>query len=355
MAYPADLGKALWASYDYEKNQKVKRGKIDTIEPTSYFDPKTKLPYAIWLPVKYEAKKAYPVILCIPDKGETPQAHLTEKWVDASIRENAILVGVTMPSDDKTWLELPSRDKQTGGGHIAWTFRDVSRNYAIDFDRVYVAGRGLGVEAALAFAARQVDRIAGVIGRSGDATDTVQVENLRNLPLFFAGAGAKATALEDAAKKLGYDIVQRKDDATEADIWSWVMAHPRVANPTEVVLYPAAPSFLRSYWLEAVPTDATGAVYMKGKIDKASNTITIEGEGITKFVILMNDAMVDLDKPVKVVANGSDVSRTIPRSLPRALDFIAGAKNDPGKFYVNSSQYDLPPKPKAAPKAGEPK
>lgn len=356
LSFTADMGQALWASYDYGKNQRVKRGKIDVVEPASYFDPKTKLPYAVWTPAKYDVRKAYPVILCIPDQGETPQQHLTEKWVDSTIRDNAILVAVSMPADAAAWSDMAfSRERQTGGGHIAWTFREVRMNYAIDFDRVFLAGRGRGVEAALAFASRQFDRLAGVIGRTGDAPADLKIENWRNLPLYFAGAGGNATALESEAKRLNYEIVTRKDDATEADIWSWMQAHPRAANPTEVVLHPLQPDLQRAYWLEAVPTDAAGPLYVKAKIDKPSNTITVEGEGVTNFTIYFNDLLVDLDRPVKVVANGSEVSRQAARALPRMLDFIHAAKCDPGKMYVQSMAYDLPPKKKDPAKGPAPK
>ena len=111
---------------------------------------------------------------------------------------------------------------------------------------------------------------------------------------------------------------------------------------------------MHSFWLDTPASDAQGTVYIKGTIDRKANTITVEGEGITKFTILYNDDMVDLDKPVKVVANGSDVSRTVQRSSLRSLDFIFYARSDPGRFYVNSMQYDLPPKPKPPPaKSGE--
>lgn len=356
LAYPLEMGKALWASYDYDKNQKVKKGKVDLIELPAYYDPKAKLAYAVWTPTKYDPKKSYPLLLCIPDKGEKPLDHITEKWSDAAIRENAIIVAIPMPSDEKLWLESGTAEKEGGAGNVLFTLGQVSRNYAIDFDRAYLAGRGLGVEAALTVAARYLDRFAGVVGRSGDAPDGLAVENLQQLPIFFAGAGAKATALEEQLKKLGYATVQRKDDATEADIWAWVQAHPRQANPSTVVLYPGSPVPTRAFWLESVPTDAQGTVYIKATVDRTSNTITIEGEGITKFLIYFNDLMLDLDKPVQIVANGSPLSRTIQRSLPRALDFLYSARSDPGRFYVQNMQFDLPAKPKPPPvKPGEAK
>lgn len=353
LSMPGDMGKALWMSYDFDKNQKVHKGKVDPIDEASYWDPKTKLGYVVWTPAKYDPRHAYPLILCIPDQGKDPKQEVTENWIDPTLKDNVIIACVTMPTDAKTWLDAGDQGKQTGVFNMLFTLGKLLHGYAIDFDRVYLAGRGAGVEAAVTYASRFPDRFAGVIGRSGDAPADLSPENLNNLSFFFAGAGGNATKLEEKLKALGYTTLSRKDDATEADIWAWMQAHPRPGNPTEVVMYPGNTA-MHSFWLESFATDATGAVYIKAKIDRKANTITVEGEGITKFTILYNDDMVDLDKPVKVVANGSDISRTVQRSSLRSLDFIFYVRSDPGRFYVNSMQYDLPPKPKPpAGKTGE--
>lgn len=360
LAYPGEMGKALWLSYEYEKNQKVRKGKVDPVEQPAYFDAKAKLSYAIWTPAKYEPKKeSYPLLLCIPDAGEKPTDHITEKWIDPKIRESAILVAVQMPADTKAWLTSAPPTVESGTGNLLSTLATVSRSYAIDFDRVYLVGRGAGVEAALTFASRYLDRFAGVIGRSGDAPADLAAENLQNQAIFFAGAGTHATALTERLKKLGYEnVVQRKDDAGEADIWSWIQTHPRLTNPTEIVLYPGDPAPQQAAWLKIEPTDATGTVYIKAKIDKATNTVTVEGEGIKTYFLFFNDVLLDLDREVKVVSNGQEVKRTYTRNLTRMLDFICSARSDPGRIYVNSERFDLPPKPKVLDKdksGGDPK
>lgn len=347
LTMPGELGRALWSSFEYEKQSKVKKGKVDSVDAPAYFDEKAKLGFAVWTPAKYNAKQAYPLILCIPGKGEKPAEHITEKWIDATIRDNAIIAAVPMPADEKAWNEISDPSKETGVGNVLRVFGQISRVYSIDFDRVYLAGRGIGVESALLFGTRFMDRFAGIIGRSGDAPEALQAENLRNLPIFLAGAGAHATALEEQLKKLGYAGLTRKDDAGESDIWSWIQSHPRTSCPPEVVFHPSFPSVTRAYWIEAVPTDATGQVYIKAKVDRAANTITVEGEGITKFFLYLNDALVDMAKPIKVVCNGTDMPlSTVPPSLLSTLEFMYLGKSDPGKVFTANRQYDLPPKPK---------
>jgi pimeloyl-ACP methyl ester carboxylesterase len=287
----------------------------------------------------------YPLILCVTDVGEKPTDHLTERWTDSDIRDNAILVAVPPPSDAESLLEGINQAKETGIGNVAYLWSRAIRNYAIDFDRVYLAGHGRGVELALTYGANFPDRFAGVIGRSGDASEVV-AENLRNLPTYFAGAGAKATELADKLKSLGYDNATIQPEGKETDVWSWIQSHPRVSNPTDVVLYVGSPAPNRAYWIEVSPSDGQGTPFLKAKADRATNTITVEGEGISKFNVYFNDILLDLDKPITVIANGTSNERTVPRSLKRTMDLILNSRSDPGKFYVASMEFDLPPKPK---------
>ncbi|MCY2961044.1 MAG: hypothetical protein NTY35_12845 [Planctomycetota bacterium] len=345
LSLPGEMGKVLWSSFDYDKKPSAAKGKVDAATEDAYWDKKTKFNFAVWVPAKYDTKKSYPLILCIPDVGEKPTDHLTEHWIDPQIREAAILIAVPTPADAKELLEGITQAKETGMGNVGFLYSRAIRNYAVDFDRVYLAGRGRGVELALAYGAVFPDRFAGVIGRSGDA-GTVVAENLRNLPSFFAGAGGKATELADKLKALGYDNATIQAEGKESDVWSWMQSHARVANPNEVVLYVGSPAPNRAYWLEVRPSDGQGTPNLKAKVDRATNTITVEGEGVPKFTVYFNDVLVDLDKPVKVIANGTANERTVPRNLQRTLDLVLNSRSDPGKFYVASMEFDLPPKPK---------
>ena len=134
-------------------------------------------------------------------------------------------------------------------------------------------------------------------------------------------------------------------------MWSWIKDHPRISNPTQVVLLPSlsasSPPPSRVYWLEIPQWDGQGKAIVHGTIDRASNTVTIDGEGITHVSLSFNDILVDLDKPVKIVCNGAEHTDQIPRSIGTLLDLIVRARSDPGKLYVATKDYDLPPKPKA--------
>jgi hypothetical protein len=345
LSLPGEMGKAHWAALEYAKKGSVAKGKVDVVTEPAYWEKKDKLTHAVWIPSKYDPRKAWPLILCVPDLGQKPGDHLTEDWIDPQIRDSAILLAVPTAPSAEALLKPATGSEQTGMGNVAAMYFHATRRYAVDFDRVYIAGRGAGVELALAYGGMFADRFAGIVGRSGDAGHA-SPENLRNLPTYFAGAGAKAGELADKLKALGYDNATLQPEGKEADIWTWMQSHPRVAHPEEVVLYVGTPAPNRMHWIDAQATDAQGPQYVKAKIDRAANTIHVEGEGVQNFTVYFNDVLLDLDKPVKVIANGTANERTVPRSLQRTLDCIALKRSDPGRFYVQSIRFELPPKPK---------
>ena len=86
------------------------------------------------------------------------------------------------------------------------SLRVAAERFAVDEDRVFVAGTGKGVPAAVAAGHTSPQRFAGVIGWAGDAGE-LGPENFLNLPTLFAGGAAKARAFRDKAVELGLDQV----------------------------------------------------------------------------------------------------------------------------------------------------
>ena len=346
LSLTADLGKSLWQSFAYPAQRGAVKGKVAAVEVAApFYGAKEKLEYAVWAPTRYVPKQAYPLFLCIGEKGEKPQQHLSDKWTSEGVREGAILAAVPMPDDLAQWTELGGEGKPGGIGNLLTVYGELLRVYAVDFDRVYLCGRGDGVATAVAIASRYPDRFAGVIGRSGDVGAT-EPDNFRNLPTLFAGAGAGATAFAEKIEKAGYKNCTVQPEADEGAVWAWVQEHPRVSNPTEVVLVPGTPIPYRTYWIEVPQLDAQGGARIVGKADRATNTITLDGEGMNTVTVYFNDLLVDLEKPVKVVCNGTEHIDTIPRNLRTTLELMFYSRSDPGKLYTATKTYDLPAKPK---------
>jgi len=346
LSMTGDLSKALHLSADY-KLAGLKPGAVATNVVNA--KQSNELSYAVWVPKAYKPGEGagFPLILCLPGAkdGKTlaGDAFLVDNWTDAGLREKVLIAAVNLPADAASWTEAQTADGKPGGiAAVMMSLRDLRSKYAIDFDRVYLSGRESGVAAALSLGSKFPQVFAGVIGRSGDAGE-IPADNFRNLPTFFAGGGAQSAAFEEQTKKLGYNNCTLKADGNDADALAWIDANPRTANPAKVTLVPGRPIPSRVYWMKVPPTDAAAAsIKIEGEIDRAKNTITITGVGVRQVTLMLNDVLVDLDKPVTVVLNGTAREALLTRSLEDTLAMMYDATSEPGRVYVVRQDFDLP-------------
>ena len=341
-----DLAASLWYAVGYTRVKGIHKGEVDEVElRVPFYGKDFMTTCAVWTPKGYDPKgPALPAILCIPAAGEKAEEHLDKYWSHSSIRDNAVLIAIQMPENTAHWGGLGEKDdsEQVGGvGLVFTTFKDITSRYAIDFSRVFLAGRGIGVDAAMRIANSSPDRFAGIIGRKGDAAELVP-DNLSNVPCFFAGAGERASEFVEAAKASGFVENVLHADATEVDVWAWIETVARRSNPEQVTLRPGTPFPNRAYWIEVTPKKYLPDTRVKAKADRASNTITIDAVGIKEITLYFNDTIVDLDKPIKVICNGAVHESTVPRNFSSMMEQIYRSRSDSGKLYTAVKSYDLP-------------
>ncbi len=349
LALSDDLAASLWHAIDYSKVKGIKKGKVDDMDvPVTYYGEDYEAKNSVWIPKKYSPKIAYPLILCIPDVDEKPADHLNEYWNIPALRDGAIIVVLDMPEDPALWGGVGERgnSKKAGGqGILLSTFAIARDSYAIDFDKVFLAGRGEGVAAAMNIASVFPDRFCALIGRTGDAAE-ISPDNLSNLPCFFAGAGKRATDYAELAKEAGYADCTLNPSGKVEDVWAWIEATNRRSNPDQVVLVPGSPFPTKAYWIELPRMDYDADAKISAKLDVASNSITIEAIGIPSVTLYLNDTLLNLDEPVTVTLNGAVHKDKIPRNFYTMIEQVYSSKNDPGKFYTTSMDYDIPKSPK---------
>ncbi|MBJ01661.1 MAG: hypothetical protein CMK00_02180 [Planctomycetes bacterium] len=336
----SDLAACLWHAKEYDR-KKVTKGKVDTrnVEnPPFGYD----IEYCVWAPSKYKSKSGpYPLVLCLPDAGQRPFDHLTEDWVNNELRSTVILAAISMPEEVSAWTEVGGSGSPGGYANLMMTFKEVTENYAVDFDKIFIAGKGAGVAAALELAQFSPDRFAGVIGVAGDAGDT-RHDNFQNLPVYFAGAGQNATAFSEAMEEAGFAEAVVNPAGKEDDIFAWMMGTSRDSNPAEVSLTPQLPSPNKAYWVEVPKTEEIEGRAIHAKIDRATNEITITAKHVSSVTLFLNDELVDLDMPVTVTCNGVQNKDVIPRNFTTMMRLIYSARNDSGRFYTAMRTYDVP-------------
>jgi len=332
-----DIELALRGATTY-KDSGVQKGRVKQEKKTESFGGE--IQYAVLAPGRYSSKTAYPLILSIPALGETLDEHLKTHWTDTALRDGAIIAAVGMPSDLEMWDTMGSAENGGGVVRAMHVFREVRNAYNVDIERVFIAGKGDGVAAALTIASLFPDRFAGVIGRNGDASDLSPL-NFKNLPVMFAGAGEKASAFAKAAEGMSNAPVAIAPDATDTDVWSWMADRRRAANPSSVALRPTLWQGNKAYWLEVIGVDPNNLRPAEATIDRATNTVTVKADGVLEVRVYFNDRLVDMSAPVRVIVNGVEHEHTIERRLRTMLD-LAWQTGDFGRVYTSERVYDVP-------------
>lgn len=332
LSRPADLERLVrLARGESERGPKAGKVSEDTCAPGGFRG--STMRYAFRLPSDYDprAETTYPLLLAIPDAGEKPAAHLRESWSSRELRDGAIVVVPEMPEDEAEWDRVIVRGKPGGLCHVLTALRVACERFAVDFDRVFVAGYGKGVPAAIGAGNYAPQRFAGVIGRAGDAGE-LGPENFGHLPTLFAGGGARARAFLERAHESGYENSKVEPLAKEEDVWAWMQKHPRETRPDRVTVVVGNPFPTRCYWLRlastATDTRATA------RIERDSNTVRIEGHGASHATLFLNDQLLDLDRPVHFVCNGAEVELHVQRRLATTLDLLEDGTSDPACVYV---------------------
>lgn len=333
LSSPADLGAILYGANDYPRKRVKGAGKV-TMKSADRGG--RTIEYALWAPSKYKAKSGpYPLIISIPDEGENPEEHITNNWTNNELRESTIIVSPKMPGDSKLWTETE------GLGAILLSLRFALDEWAIDVDRTFIGGRGRGGEVALEITNMFPARFAGAFAWAADAGENVEAENVRHVPIMITGGGSNATDLEKRAKDASLENVTLDADGGQDAIAAWMAEKTRTNYPTKVTVIQGELFPSKAYWIQFAPVAKAG-VRVDAEIDKETNTITIKSDEITEVSLFLSDALVDLSKPVTVVANGTETVDSFERSVSTFLEFIDTGKIDPARIFVATKQYDLP-------------
>ncbi|MCA9254215.1 MAG: dienelactone hydrolase family protein [Phycisphaerales bacterium] len=214
-------------------------------------------------------------------------------------------------------------------------------------NKVYLLGYSAGGDGVYQLAPRMADRFAAASMMAGHPNDA-QPDGLRNLPfaIFMGGQdgaydrntvaaawGEKLAALQAADPK-GYEHRvtiypqhghwMNRDDRESIP---WMASHVRNPWPNRVVWKQDDVTHRRFYWLEVDRADALKGRRIVAQVEGQS--VSIESDETESVTLLLSDALVDLDKPIAVVFNGTTVFEGIVPRTQRAIEQSLAGLNDP--------------------------
>ena len=242
----------------------------------------------------------------------------------------SINVAPRAPADSWDMWHIPEVD-----GLLDRLIADMVSQRDVDPNHVYLIGYSAGGDGVYQLAPRLADRFAAAGMCAGHPND-VTPESLRNLPFFLYMGGEDAafhrnTVVREFSAKI--DLLQAADpdgyshrltvypglphnmQSREAEMIPRMLPLARDPWPKRVVWKQSARgTHSRFYWLER-PAGAVqpGELYT-AHVD--GQTITIEEPASGKLTLRLCDALLDLDHPVRVVAQGRTLFEgTVPRSI----------------------------------------
>jgi hypothetical protein len=341
-------------------------GRVEEKSVGGDFDNKpAEFHFGLVLPNGFDPKKRYPLILALHDKANREEKvsggkYLEEVWMKLpkEERDKYILVAPTMGPASAGKEHRVQWGSPLHFYSIYACLTEVLDTLPIDRERMYLDGSGEGGEFAWQVALYRPHMWAAVGIRSALPRVLQLLPNGGSLPISVhlrTGSPAHASpnrAKFDQERAAVATIEVKEHPAAEKPVRTMFASDPiqestpaiaaffagktRNLGPKKVTYLADTADFRDCYWVRLVTYesgDKPGEKFAKitAVVDDAANAIDVKSDGVEIFKLYLNDRVVDLDKPVKILVNGKPhTERQIERSLDAFLRYYAGNRIDPG-------------------------
>ena len=235
---------------------------------------------------------------------------------------------------------------------ILAAIRDARKRFSVDSDRVILAGHGMGADATFDVACSHPDLFAGAVPISGLCRPPIGEYRMNavHVPFYVVNGTLDRNATEQNANDLswmmkhghdvlvcryvgrGYEYYQEELPA----ILDWMNRVRRAPDPATIEARVLRTSEDQFYWLRINefpqafrPVNVTNPVsrsprpmVVEARISQG-NTITLPAAA-SRYILRLNESLVDLDVPVKVRSRGRQVmNEFLEPEIGALLDEVA--------------------------------
>ncbi len=291
----------------------------------------------VLVPPEYDPLRRYPTVVALHGAGSTPEQQL-DWWAGMpradgmrqgqAARHGMIVVAPAWAREHQTTYDYSDREHAA----VLATLRDAVRRFAIDTDRVFLAGHAMGGDAAWDIALAHPDLWAGLVAITPKADRYVvrYSANAATLPTYLVGGELDGSTLKHNATTLdrclerGYDLtyVEYRGRGHEhfsdeiIRICAWMGLKRRTFFPTSIDVVTMRPGDRFFWWLELEgapprtvvrPTDwppptGTRPLTIEAKVN-ATNGIHARC-GADRVLVWLSPELVDFARPVSVTIDG---------------------------------------------------
>jgi len=336
----------------------------------------------LWIiaPPKYAPAKPAGVFLALHGLGGTG-AQLKDLWAAYAAANNCIIAA---PSAQKEPADRKNEDSFGGiGGRELphwWSYREgnfplsalslLKKRYAIDENRVILTGYSMGGFGTWNIGLRSPDRFAALIPYAGGLSRAEYAglkvdERMRklhlnsfNLPICFVHGDADKTVpvefdreSRNQLKKLGYEFEYkevpkgghilnvREGGEIMMGIQKWLKDRVRSPHPREVKHHAIGDYAPQSYWVR-IAAFKDPAAEVKASIK--GQAIDFTSTGAKQVTFYLDEALLDLLKPVKVTSGGATLFEGEVKPSAAVLLETWRAREDRDLLYRAKVTVDVP-------------
>jgi pimeloyl-ACP methyl ester carboxylesterase len=288
---------------------------------------------ALSVPLTYQAKKGYGLVVCLHGEGFTGETYL-ERW-KARLGEDYVLACPTAPMG--AWFTRGAEEL------VLATVRSVQRRYHIDPDRIFLTGMSNGGIGAWIIGMHDAPLFAGIAPMASGLDNVLMpfLANLRSTPIYIIH-GTKdqvmpvelSRTITKELTRLGYPFVYREHDREHPmagghyfpreelpELVTWFNGQRRNPLPTTVTVVRDASHFQPFGWVRIDATDPIAA-FSEDLISKrddrimrreyarldasivALNRVKVQSDRVQRYSLFLNEQLIDFSKPVVVLTNG---------------------------------------------------
>lgn len=290
--------------------------------------------YALYVPKSYDPQRAYPLVLCLHGMGFTGDSYL-ERWTKR-LGEKFLLACPTVAMG-QWWTPL-------GEALVLAVLQEVVSQYHIDSNRIMLTGMSNGGIGAYLIGMHHADRFAAVSPMAGGIPNEIfpLLANFQQTGVYIIH-GSKDQIMPVTLSrevnayfgKIGFSVIYREHDKTHTmagghffpreevpALVGWFSNQQRDPYPKEIQSVRDIDHLNRFYWTKinhvsedlasvyssVLSHEEAGRVkegkfaILSGKIH--GNTIELETQRVQRLTLYLHSNLVDLTKPVLVIANG---------------------------------------------------
>ena len=303
-------------------------------------------------PKDYNPSQKYPATLVLTEFDTNTQADFQNRRTAHEYLTNSVTVVPKLQQaarfDDITDLADAEAEVQEQFllAKALFPLGEAQRRYRLDRRRIIIDCDVTTSAFGLRLATYFPDRFAGIILRNPKAPESLRLANLRDTFVLLISTAETHVACRSLARRLSEAKVDAvaiiaansKDSSRAIDAWTTRVIRPLF--PDTVVIAPNCRRYRRSHWVQIDKCVPEGLPRLQAEVDRSTNSIVIHASNVGSVHFKLNDALLDLDRPVTFVVNQRKITTVELRRTLRILTL--GMNFDSTRLYPATFDLEIP-------------